>query len=381
MLKKVLRFLSYVLVAALASGLTIFLTLRNVRATKLAALEALIQTVFIEETDAEVLEDAAASAMVRATGDEWSYYVPASYKDTFEESESNSYVGIGITISARDDGRFDIMEVVAEGPAEEAGILAGDVLTAAAGEDVTALDNDGVKKLVRGKEGTEVEITVERDGESLAFSVKRRSFETPVAQFQMMDDGVGYLHIKNFESRCAKETLAGIESLLEQGAEKLLIDVRNNPGGSAAELIKVLDYFLPEGEIFHTVDYRGKEEFFQSDANCLEIPVVVMVNGDSYSAAEFFAAALQEYGAATIVGEKTYGKGYFQYVYPLGDGSYAALSSGRYYTPSGKSLIGEGIQPDYPVEMTEEQAFYLYYGQLDAEDDPVIAKALEVLKG
>jgi len=186
--------------------------------------------------------------------------------------------------------------------------------------------------------------------------------------------------IENFDDRCAAETIAAIESLLEQGVESLIFDVRNNPGGYAHELVELLDYLLPEGDLFRTVDYKGVEDVEISDAACLDIPMAVLVNGESYSAAEFFAAALQEYEAATVVGEKTTGKGHFQSTFLLSDGSAVALSIGKYYTPKGVSLEGVGIVPDVVVPVEPETAREIYYGRLTPEEDPQIQEALEALK-
>ena len=178
----------------------------------------------------------------------------------------------------------------------------------------------------------------------------------------MVSDDIGLVTIHNFDSRCAEETIAAIEDLLEEGAEKLIFDVRFNPGGFAHELVKVLDYLLPEGEVFHTVDYAGREQIDTSDASCLEVPMAVLVNGESYSAAEFFAVALQEYGVGIVVGEKTSGKGHFQQTYRLNDGSSVNLSVGKYFTPSGKSLEGVGITPDIELTVEPEAAFEILAG-------------------
>lgn len=383
MMRKIMRVLSYVLVALLAAAVTAVGCFRYVaRDNKLKTLEELIGTVFIEDVDFDYLEDAAADAMVEATGDRWSYYIPASYRDVYTENENNAYVGVGISIIAREeDGYYNIAEVVADGPAEGAGIKCDDILIGVDGKDIDGLYMEEVKRLVRGEEGTSVTLTVRRGEENPDFTMKRASFETPVAIYEMMDDSTGYLLIKNFDRRSAADSIAAIENMLGQGMEKLIIDLRNNPGGSAGELVKLLDYFLPEGEIFHTVDFRGKEEFFQSDENCIDIPVAIIVNANSYSAAEFFAGAMQEYNRAVVLGEETSGKGYFQYTYPLGDGSMVALSSGRYYMPSGKSLIGEGLKPDIDAVLSDEDNYYFYYGRLPLEEDTVVKSAMEALAG
>ena len=250
-------------------------------------------------------------------------------------------------------------------------------VTVDSGKEMTAAE---VRNLVRGEEGTYVSLTVLRRGERVTLSVERRQVQTVVASGRMLSGDIGLVTIENFDARCAEEAIAAIDGLLAQGAEKLIFDVRNNPGGYAKELVKVLDYLLPEGELFRTVDYAGKEKVDYSDADCLNIPMAVLVNGDSYSAAEFFAAALSEYGVADVVGEKTCGKGYFQNTMRLSDGSAVGLSVGKYFTPKGVSLAGVGITPDVVVPVDEETAAAIYYDQLEPEDDPQIQAALELLE-
>lgn len=381
MKKKIMLICSYIMVAALATCITLRLTMNQKQVSKLEQLESLIEDRFIGETDAEALEDAAAAAMVSATGDRWSYYIPASGYESYVEQMTNAYVGVGITIQVqKDDSGFLILSVTAGGPAEEAGILAGDLLIRVEDQDVRGMDTEEVRNLVRGEQGTSVAMTVLRSGETMTLPVERRKVETAVASGEMLDKTTGLVTIENFDERCADETIAAIEALLEQGARKLIFDVRNNPGGYADELVKVLDYLLPEGGVFHTVDYSGKERIEHSDANCLDVPMAVLVNGSSYSAAEFFAAALQEYEAAIVVGEKTVGKGYFQTTFRLSDGSAVSLSIGKYYTPKGENLAGVGITPDKEVTVDEETAAAIRYDTLAPEEDPQIQAALKALQ-
>ena len=196
---------------------------------------------------------------------------------------------------------------------------------------------------------------------------------------QMITETVGYVAIDNFDIRCAQEAIAAIEDLLGQGARKLLFDVRYNPGGYADELVELLDYLLPEGDLFRTIRYDGQAHVDTSDANCLDMPMAVLINADSYSAAEFFAAALQEYEAATVVGEKSVGKGYFQNTFRLSDGSAVALSVGKYFTPKGVSLAEVGVTPDVECPVDEDTAAMIYYGTLEPLEDPQIRAALEAL--
>lgn len=380
MKQKVLQIGSYILVAALASALTLAGMGGIPESSKLSQLQSLIEERYIEGADPTVLEDAAADAMVAATGDRWSYYIPASEYETYQENMANAYVGVGITIlSSEDVEGFRIMSVTPDGPAEEAGVQKDDVLIGVDGKDVRQSDANQVRNLVRGEEGTDVVLTILR-GDELEITVQRRHMETPVATYTMLEDQVGLVTIENFDSRCSEETIAAIEALREQGAQKLIFDVRNNPGGFAEELVKVLDYLLPEGDLFRTERYDGYEDVDVSDENFLDMPMAVLVNGDSYSAAEFFAAALQEYEAAIVVGEHTSGKGHFQTTYQLSDGSAVALSIGRYYTPNGVCLEGVGIEPDVPVTVDEDTAMEIYFDSLPWEEDPQIQAALDALK-
>lgn len=378
-MKKVGRVLSYLLVAVLASVLTIW-TADEVSMSKLDALENLIENRFIGDVDRTAIEDAAADAMVAALGDRWSYYIPAAEYAAYQERMNNAYVGIGVTIAAvKDHSGYEVTKVNAGGPAEEAGLLVGDIIIEVEGQSCANMDVNTCRDLVRGEENTQLQLTVLRGEEKLPVTVTRRHMETPVAEATLLDNGIGLVRIYNFDSRCADETIRAIEDLRAKGAASLIFDVRFNPGGYKHELVQVLDYLLPEGPLFRSEDYTGKVVVDDSDADFLDMPMAVMVNGDSYSAAEFFAAALSEYEAAVVVGEKTSGKGYFQSAFELPDGSAVGLSIGKYSTPKNVNLAGVGITPDVVVEVDEQTAFQIYSATLDPMQDPQILAAIEAL--
>ena len=380
---KILRILSYILVAVLASALTLGIVIANMpnRYSKLEELEKLILNKFIGEADQKAMEDAAASAMISALGDRWSYYIPADEYAAYMEQMNNAYVGIGVTIQQREDGNgLDVIAVTENGPALKAGIQVGDSIVAVSGKSIAGMALEDVKSMIQGEANTTVDVTVSRGESEITLTVTRQKIKTIVAKGAMLQDNIGLVTIVNFDARCAEETIAVIESLLEQGAKKLIFDVRNNPGGYKDELVKGLDYLLPEGILFRSELYNGKTEQDKSDAKCLDIPMAVLVNGDSYSAAEFFAAALRDYDAGIIVGEQTVGKGYFQSTFKLSDGSAVGLSIGKYYTPGGISLAGVGITPDVAIKLDDETAAKLYYGQLDPMEDPHILAAIEALQ-
>lgn len=380
-MKKLTTALSYLTTAMAACAVTLLVTIgKTPGSTKLDQVEYLIKNRFIEEADMEKAEDAAATAMIDSLGDRWSYYLSAADYATHKEQVENAYVGIGITISPEENGQgFLILAVQKDSGAEAAGLLAGDIITGAESQDVRGMTTAQLRDIIRGKEGTSVSLEITRDSEVLRVQVTRMQILTEVVSYEMLENSIGLIAISNFDARCADETIAAIEALREQGAQALIFDVRNNPGGYATELVKVLDYLLPEGDLFRTLDYAGRETVDKSDASYLDMPIAVVCNEDSYSAAEFFPAAIQEYGAGTIVGMPTCGKGYFQYTYELSDGSAVGLSAGKYFTPSGKSLIGTGIQPDVVVEVDDETRAKIAYGTLDAKDDPQIQAAVDIL--
>ncbi len=349
---------------------------------KMDEIGAYLEAYFIDEYDPEVLAqsaaDGAAAAMVEATGDQWSYYISAADMDAYNEDFTNEYVGVGIMIQLVEQG-VKVVSVTPGGSAEAAGLQVDDIITHIDGETATELGVEGSKKLVRGEVGTKVHFTILRGEETLELDVLRQQIVSPVAEAWMMEGNIGWIKIHDFEMHCAEQTLSCMEQLLEQGAKALLFDVRFNGGGLKTEMIEILDAILPEGELFRSMDYTGEEVVEYSDEACLDIPMGVLVNADSYSAAEFFAAALQEYEAAVIIGEKTVGKGNFQYTIPLSDGSAIAISVGKYYTPKGKSLTDVGVTPDVPVELSEEDYISLYYGTLKAEEDEQLQAALSEL--
>ena len=374
-----LRSLSYVLVAAVSCVATLLLW--GGGNGKLQELKTMINERFVGQIDWVAAEDAAAAAMVDALGDQWSYYISAEDYAAFEERKDNAFVGIGITILLREDGiGFDIMEVTEGGPAWEVGIRPGDILVEAAGQSAEGMDTDDVKNLIRGKEGTQVEVAILREGEKYTFSVKRQQIRTPVATAKLLQNNIGLVTIENFNANCFAETKAAVEQLLEQGATALIFDVRNNGGGYVREMTNLLDYLLPEGVIYRDKDYMGTEEQIYSDKDCLDLPMAVLVNQNSYSAAEFFGAVLQEYDWATVVGEHTTGKGYYQNTLKLSDGSAVNLSTGKYFTPEGVNLMETGgIAPDAEVPVDEDTFSAIYYGSLLPEEDPQIQKAVAVL--
>lgn len=369
----------HILVAAIASGVTFWFCSPQ-QGTKLEEVRNLIDKCFIGEVDHQAMDDAAASAMVNALGDRWSYYIPAENFENYQSQMENVSAGLGVTITKAEEG-FEVIKVAKNSGAFAAGIQVGDIITGVNGTVVTEKTIDEVKSLIATEDGEEVQLQLLRSGKALTQKVRYGQFDLVVAEGTLLEDGIGLVRIYNFDSRCADETIAAIEQLRKQGATALIFDVRNNPGGYKKEMVKVLDYLLPEGVVFRSEDYTGATSEDKSNATCLEMPMAVLVNSESYSAAEFFAAALSEYDWAEVVGTKTCGKGYFQNTYSLSDGSAVGLSVGKYYTPKGVSLAETGgLTPDVTVEVDDETAYKIYLETLPASDDPQLQKAIQVLK-
>lgn len=343
--------------------------------------ERLIQKKFVGEYDETAVHQATLEAMVTSLGDRWSYYLtPEEYERT-KENRTNTYVGIGITVDreARENGLL-ILSVAEGSPAQEAALLVGEIIRTVDGTAVTPETMDACINNIKGAEGTTVQLEVEGlDGVRRTMDIQRRTIQEISAQWEMLDSGAGLITIQNFFAGTAGLVAQGVEELSAQGASALILDVRNNPGGFVAELTQALDVLLPEGDIFISCSTDGEETVYTSDADCVDLPLAVLVNGESYSAAEFFAAQLRESAGAVVVGTRTSGKGYSQILFELADGSGIGLSTARYYTGSGVSLIGTGLEPEPSVELSQEAKAKLYLGQLPHEEDLQLQASLRAL--
>lgn len=320
---------------------------------KYAHAIGIIEKNYIGDTDLNAAEEAGYRALVSALDDRWSYYMNPEEYEAYKLYSKNVYTGVGITIQKIEEtGELRIVSVAEGSPAEKAGIEADDVLLAVDGTSVTGMAVSEVRGLIQERQGREVVLTV-RTPEGDVRDVTLRSetiFNDPVS-YKMLESGIGYISIKNFEAGCADGVKSAVKKLMEEGAAGLIFDVRNNPGGKVSQLLDILDFLLPEGDIFISVDKNGREKVHTSDADCIELPMATLVNAYSYSAAEFFAAALQEYDRAVVVGEQTTGKGRSQITVALPDGSAIHISNNVYLTPNRVDLskVG-GITPDIAVE-------------------------------
>ena len=311
-----------------------------------------IKTGFVGEYDADAMADAALESMVDSLGDEWSYYADAEWYAALKERRSNSYVGIGITVTYQEDG-VHIVDVTEGGPAQKAGLMPGEIIVSADGQDLTGENAANASTYIQGEVGTKVILIVsDAQGTFREVAVKRQRIQKDPVTAELLENNVGYVRLDNFYKGSSDHMKQAVEDLVAQGATSLLFDMRDNPGGYVAELTDLLDYLLPEGPIFRSGTRLGPKRTVKSDADCIDLPMAVLVNEDSYSAAELFAAQLRESVDAPLIGQKTYGKGYSQQTFPLPGGRGLNISTKTYYTGAGVSLIGVGLTPDLEVELT-----------------------------
>ncbi len=349
----------------------------------LSFLEAwgMARTQFVGDYEPDRALDGALYGLVAGLGDQWSYYLTAEGFAAQNQRRTNSYVGVGITVSYEDERGLLIREVKEGAPAAGAGLLPGEIIAAVDGTSLAGEARYNGADLIMGEAGTKVTLTVlSQAGESRQVELERAAVPTEPVHTQMTEDQVGYVRLDNFYSHSAEKLSAAVDELVEQGARALVFDMRNNGGGYVKELTDMLDHLLPEGPIFRTESKRGREEVVQSDEGCVDIPMAVLVNGGTYSAAEFFAAQLQETAGAELVGEETSGKGYSQQAIPLPNGGALNLSTARYRTGAGVSLVGTGVSLDREVPLSEEEAQALESGTLSLEEDPQFQAALALLK-
>ncbi len=376
-----IHMLTAVLAGILATLLVLWLLLGSQSVSLLTAWGA-VRTRFVGEYDPDAAMDSALRGMVAGLGDRWSYYLNAEESAYQREREDNRYVGIGVTAGKEDERGLFLLQVYSGGPAEEAGLKGGELITAVDG--VSAAGETGQEsalEAIKGEEGTEVTLTVmDTAGRLREVKVTRQAIQGQLVRYELLDTGVGYVAVSNFYTDCAQQFRSAVDDLVEQGAVGLVFDMRNNGGGYVHELTDMLDYLLPEGPIFRSQDVMGLEEVIRSDENYVNLPMVTLVNRDTYSAAEIFAAQLQESAGAAIVGEETSGKGYSQQPVYLPNGGELHLSTGKYTTGAGVSLVGTGVSLDARVELTEEERLALWAGQLKHEEDAQLQKALELLK-
>lgn len=351
--------------------------------TKFATVYNSIEDNFVGDADMEKVSDAAYSAMIRSIDDRWSYYMTAEQYEEYQKYQNNSYTGIGVTIEKDEEsGLYRVVTVLEDSPASQAGVNIADIMVAIDGEDLMGKTSAEVKELIVAKQGKPFELNLlAQDGTERSVTVASGTIYSKPVKYEMLDDGIGYIKIKNFEIDSGEGVIAAVDDLVAQGAKGIVFDVRNNPGGLLGELLKAIDHILPEGDIFVSADKAGNETVKTSDAACVKLPMIVLINENSYSAAEFFAAALSEYDWATLVGTRTTGKARSQINIEMTDGSAVHLSTNSYLTPDRIDLAATGgLAPDVDITINDEDSAKLVSGLLEYDKDQQLAEALNKIK-
>lgn len=342
--------------------------------SKMNALRSYIDEYYMEEVGEEELADGIYKGMLESLNDPYScYYTEEEYNSLMEDS-SGMYCGIGASVTQDiDTGVISIVTPFQGGAAADAGIQSGDIVSKVDGEDVTGMDLDDVVAMMKGEEGTtvEVEFYLSKKEEYKTFTLERKEVEVPTVAYEMKEDNIGYIAVSAFDEPTDEQFISAVKDLEEQGMKSMIVDLRNNGGGMLTSVVNMLDYLLPKGsEIVSTKDKYGKGETYKATSeHAFELPIVVLINGNTASASEVFSGAIQDYELGTLVGTTSFGKGIVQSVIPLNDGTAIKLTTSYYYTPKGRNIHGTGIEPD--VEVT-----------LDAKDtkDTQYNQAVKILK-
>lgn len=375
--------LSSLLSMLLGVGLSVgvFLLRMDKDARSMIQAVNIIHKQFVGDYDWHEVVDGSMDYMVNSLGDRWSYFLRADEYQHVLESRNNAYIGIGITVAQEAKNGIEVLGITPNSPAERVGIHVGDSIVGVNGVGVTEQNWRTCVESISGEEGSTVSLELRLTGGLVkTVEVTREKIVSIPVTHEMLPDNVGYVRIRNFYSGSGSAMIAAVDDLVKQGASSLVFDLRNNPGGYVTELTKMLDHLLPEGVIFQSRNLNGEEQTYTSDAAKIDLPFAVLVNKDSYSAAEFFAAELRESGGAYLSGEVTSGKGFAQQLFPLANGSALGISTSRYFTGEGVSLIGTGIKPDAELALTEDLQRLLAQEKLEQSKDAQLQAAIKALK-
>ncbi len=344
---------------------------------KISEIDQIVRSNALEKIDEDALMNSVADGYMAGLDDKYARYMSQEEYRQYQMDNAGELTGIGVTVLQDESGYILVQEVAEGSPAELAGILPQDLIVRIDDTDVLAAGFNEATSMVRGEEGTKVHIVVRRNQEEIPLEITRKLMVTSKVSHRMIDEN-GYIKIAGFNETTPEDFKKAVLDLQSQGANGLIFDVRGNPGGLLDAVAKVLDFLLPEGEIVSSTDSKGKiEVLYKSDANSVDLPMVVLVDGNSASAAELFSAALRDYQKAELVGVNTFGKGIMQTAFPLADGSAINLTTHYYNPPSRVNFHGVGLKPDYEVNLTAEQQLRLH--ELADEEDSQLQKAISVL--
>ena len=346
---------------------------------KTGEIEELINAYYLDEIDGQKVEDTMYTGMVAGLEDLYSVYYSKEELESMEESISGAYSGIGATLTQDPDtGELSVVSCFDGTPAQEAGLQPGDVITGWNGKSVEGIELSELVSKIKTDPEEQLTLEIERDGETLEVELTRREVQIPTVEYEMLDNQIGYIRLVEFDEVTADQFKEALEDLENQNMEKLIIDVRNNPGGVLQVVCDMLDQLLPEGLIVYTEDKNGnRKEYTSDEEHQFTKPLAVLANENSASASEIFAGAIQDYGIGTIVGTTTFGKGIVQRTFYLSDGTGVKLIVAKYYTPKGHDIHKKGITPDVEIELDEELK---NQSSISHEEDNQLQKAIEVLQ-
>lgn len=318
---------------------------------KLNAIDSVLESFYFGDVDDETAKDNIYKAYLSSYGDKYTMYYTADEYKALKESTNGKFYGIGAVCQLSGEGGVLLVDVYDNGAGYQAGLRSGDRVVNVDGRDITGMELSSAVALIKGDKGTSVTLEVIRGTERLTFSAVRDAVEAKTVSYTLLDNNIGYLSISQFEEVTTRQFKAAVEDLQSQGMKGLVIDIRNNPGGLLDTVVGMLKYMLPDGLIVYTEDKQGnRKEYKGQDNDEFNLPLAVLVNGNSASASEIFAGAIQDYGKGTIIGTQTYGKGIVQTVKPLTDGSAIKFTIAKYFTPKGQDIHGKGVTPDMVVE-------------------------------
>lgn len=318
---------------------------------KLNAIDSVLESFYFGDVDDETAKDNIYKAYLSSYGDKYTMYYTADEYKALKESTNGKFYGIGAVCQLSGEGGVLLVDVYDNGAGYQAGLRSGDRVVNVDGRDITDMELSSAVALIKGDKGTSVTLEVIRGTERLTFSAVRDAVEAKTVSYTLLDNNIGYLSISQFEEVTTKQFKAAVEDLQSQGMKGLVIDIRNNPGGLLDTVVGMLKYMLPDGLIVYTEDKQGnRKEYKGQDNDEFNLPLAVIVNGNSASASEIFAGAIQDYGKGTIIGTQTYGKGIVQTVKPLTDGSAIKFTIAKYFTPKGQDIHGKGVTPGMVVE-------------------------------
>lgn len=348
---------------------------------KLNLIDQTLKDFYFDDIDDSKVLDNIYKAYVNAYGDKYTVYYTADEYAKIQESSNGAYYGIGVVVRKNDDGTILVVEPYDGAPGKEAGMRKNDVIVTVNGESVADQDLNSVVAKIKGDEGTTVNIGIRRDGSDdiTELTVTRRKVEIKTVAYEMLDDSVGLITISEFDKVTAQQFKEAYAQLETMGMKGLVIDIRSNPGGLLNVVVDMLDEILPDGLIVYTEDkYGNRQEYNGSNPDVIDVPLAVLVNGESASASEIFAGAVKDYGAGTIIGTQTFGKGIVQTIRRMSDGSAIKYTMAKYFTPKGQDIHGHGVTPDIVEELSDE---FNNLTEYDASKDNQLQKAIEVIKG